>query len=1007
MKSHRFKQLFTILLIFFLVAALWPAAALSAPPVKAPTADDFEMRSAIVEQTDVLQGEPHLHPDLKGLSGSQQVAVIVHLSKKPVGLEIGASSLKGESVTAAQTDKIEAAIVSQQLSAKAAMAETGIAYEEGYSYTQVLNGFSANVKAADLTKLLEIEGVAFVEPDVQMHATASTEQDQKFTAAFSASTSFLGVDRLWAEGIEGQGVKVGVLDTGIDPDHPEFAGVYKGGRNFVPHSPYYKKARAEDDASETKPSDRAGDQKAISDWGMPFATSHGTHVAGTIAAGGANSFGFKGIAPKVELYAYRVLGAYGMGSQSWIIAGVEEAVRQDLDIINLSLASNSNSEARAESFALNNAMFAGTLAITAAGNNGLYRGSVTSPGTSRLAVTVGSSTIPEERFSGNIKLNAGNFELNKKHNLMASVTDEDPAQQLTGTFDVVAIPNAGEKVDYSKLSVKGKVALVSSGAIEYHDKVKFAKEAGAKAVLIHNIRDGAQAPEPSGFFLGDSFDYIPAFDLSQTDGEKIRQQLLVSKGTVSFSGITMTKTKGDAIAEYSASGPSSPNFDIKPDIIAPGTSIMSAKPMYKSDFPDADYSEAYIRQTGTSMATPHISGVAALILQAHPEWKPFDVKVALSNSAKILDTNAYDVFAQGAGRVQAYDAARPQFLAYSHDKAVLNGSGTVVDNVKGTITFGHQPLNKSNISVTKKVTVKDITGKGGALKVTVDTKKSFGNAKVTVDKPSFTLKGEQTLNVTLTASKQQGAVNGDEILGYVHIKGANYDVSLPFAADFSSVPLADIQNFSITEDDLSFNNDGINDFADIKFTLTGSVGKNTIELYDLLNPDSGSFKNGFIGYVHASPTLAAGAYKMPLLGLYRPWNGEPLKKIPDSLYQMHFMSEPLGDDWNYLYDYIVPVIVKTTKPKISGSVIAGQGVGRVIDKYIDYNKKLMEFEVPYDLNSKLHASYQLNGEGDTVPVTLDQNGAFSFPLPGFTEGTDSITLTVIDEAGNKATSVLE
>ncbi|HSP21185.1 MAG TPA: S8 family serine peptidase [Planococcus sp. (in: firmicutes)] len=1007
MKKHGFKQLFSIFLIFLLVVALWPAAALSAPPVKAPTAGDFDMRAAIAEQTNVLQSEPHLHPDLEGLSGSQQVAVIVHLSKKPVGLEIGASSLKGDRVTTAQVGKIEAAIVSQQKTAKTAMVKTGITYEEGYSYTQVLNGFSAQVKAADLAKLLEIEGVAFVEPDVQMRAVASTEQDQKFSAAFSKSTSFLGVDRLWAEGIEGQGVKVGVLDTGIDADHPEFAGVYKGGRNFVPHSPYYTKARADDDASETKPSDRASDVPTDTGWGMPFATSHGTHVAGTIAAGGANTFGFKGIAPKVELYAYRVLGAYGMGSQSWIIAGVEEAVRQDLDIINLSIASISNSEARAESFALNNAMFAGTLAITAAGNNGLYRGSVTSPGTSRLAVTVGSSTIPEERFSGTVKLGVGNFALNKKLKLMATETDEDPAKQLTGTYEVVGVPNAGEKIDYSKLSVKGKVVVVSAGAIDFHDKVKFAKAAGAKAVLIHNIRGAELAPEPTGFFLGDSFDYIPAFDLSQTDGEAIRQQLLVSKGTVSFSGLSMTKTKGDAIADYSASGPSSPNFDIKPDIIAPGTSIMSAKPMYKADFPQADYSEAYVRQSGTSMATPHITGVAALILQAHPDWQPFDVKVALSNSAKILDTKAYDVFAQGAGRVQAYDAARPQFLAYSHDKAVLNGTGTVVDNIKGTITFGHQPLNKSNISVTKKIIVKDITGKGGALKVTVDTKKTFGNAKVTVDKPSFTLKGEQVLNVTLKASKQQGAVLGDEILGYVHIKGPNYDVSLPFAADFSPVPIAEVQNFSISEDDLSFNNDGINDSAVIKFNLTGPVGKNTIELYDLVNPRSGAFVNGFIGYIHASDTLAAGAYKMPLLGLYRPWNGEPLKKIPDSMYQLHFMSEPLGDDWNYQYDYIVPVIVKTTKPKISGSVLAGKAVGRVIDKYIDYNKELIRFELPYDLNSKLHASYQLNGQGDAVPVTLDQTGAFAFPLPGFTEGTDSITLTVTDEAGNKGTSILK
>ncbi len=1007
MKRKEASRLTSLFLILLLITALLPSAALSAPNAKAPTAKDFEMRAAITAQTNVLQGEPQLHPDLEGLPASQRVNVIIHLSKKPVGLEMGVSAQKGGHVTAAQTDKIEKAIISQQESAKTAMAQTGIAFEEGYSYTTVLNGFSAQVKAADLAKLLKIDGVVFIVPDVQVRALASDEQDQKFSAAFAASTSFLGVDALWAEGIEGEGVKVGVLDTGIDPDHPEFAGVYKGGKNFVPHSPQYKKVRAADDASETKPSERVGEVPSDSKWAMPFSTSHGTHVSGTIAAKGANSFGFKGVAPKVELYAYRVLGAYGMGSLSWIIAGIEEAVQQDLDIINLSLGTPINSESRAESFALNNAMFAGTLAVVAAGNSGPARKSLGSPGTSRLAVTVGSSTIPEERHSGTVDLKAGTFKLNKKLNLIATDTDEEPAKQLTGMYDVIAIPNAGEKKDYKNLDVKGKVVVVSAGGIETHDKITYAKEAGAIAVLLHNIRNGEKAPEPTGIFLGDLPEWIPTFDLSQTDGEVIRQALVTEEAKVSFKGLAMTKTKGDSIADYSSNGPSSPNYDIKPDVVAPGTSILSAKPMYKTDFPDADYREAYIRGSGTSMATPHITGIAALIMQAHPDWTPFDVKVALSNSAKILDTEAYDVFAQGAGRVQAYKAARPQFLAYSHDKAVLNSSGTVVDNVKGTITFGRQSLDKKDISVTKKIIVKDISGKGGELKVTVNTTKTFGNAKVTVDKPTFTLKGEQELNVTLTASKKAGAVDGNEILGYVHIKGADYDVSLPFAADFSSGTASEIQEFTISEEDLSFNNDGVNDSADIKLALTGTTGRNSIELIDLKNPTGGEFGGGYIGYIHASDSLAAGASTISFDGTYFPWNGEPKKKIPDSLYQLYFMAELPGDEWNILYEAIMPVIVKTTPPKISGSVIAGKAVGRIIDKYIDYNKELLKYDIPYDLNAKLHASYQLNGTGESVPITLEQNGAFSFELPDFQGGRDSITLTVTDEAGNTGSGILK
>ena len=135
---------------------------------------------------------------------------------------------------------------------------------------------------------------------------------------------------------------------------------------------------------------------------------------------------------------------------------------------------------------------------------------------------------------------------------------------------------------------------------------------------------------------------------------------------------------------------------------------MSTIPMYKTDFPDAVYDEAYDRKTGTSMATPHIAGIAALVKQANPDWNAFDVKVALSNTAKILDTAKYDVFAQGAGRVDAYAAAHPEILAYAFDTAVLDGTGAIVDNLKGTVTFGPQSLKDGNISVTKQILVKDI-----------------------------------------------------------------------------------------------------------------------------------------------------------------------------------------------------------------------------------------------------------------------------------------------------------
>ena len=134
---------------------------------------------------------------------------------------------------------------------------------QGYTFDTVLNGFAATVKANDLPKLLSIEGITLIEPDAIVYASEdntmkSSEliKEDQLEAQMNTSISFLGIEQLWKEGIEGQGIKVAVLDTGIDADHPEFAGIYKGGKNFIPNSSTYTKPRADDDASETLPSER-------------------------------------------------------------------------------------------------------------------------------------------------------------------------------------------------------------------------------------------------------------------------------------------------------------------------------------------------------------------------------------------------------------------------------------------------------------------------------------------------------------------------------------------------------------------------------------------------------------------------------------------------------------------------------------------------------------------------------------------------------------------------------
>lgn len=361
-----------------------------------------------------------------------------------------------------------------------------------------------------------------------------------------------------------------------------------------------------------------------------------------------------------------------------------------------------------------------------------------------------------------------------------------------------------------------------------------------------------------------------------------------------------------------------------------------------------------------------------------------------------MDTAKYDVFSQGAGRVNAHAAAHPKILAYALDTAVLDATGAVVDNKKGTVTFGPQSLKDGNISVTKQVLVKDMEGNGGNYNVSVDVTKTFGDAAVTVDQSTFNLAGEQLLNITLTAS-QAVAPNGSEILGFIHINGGSTEASLPFAADFGSAAVTEIKDFNITETDLSFNGDGIKDSAVLSFTLTGDVTTNYIELWDIMNPEGGEYGDGYIGYLHAGSALGKGSYTLNVGGQYKPWGSAPSTTIPDGLYTIDFTGLAATGT---VSDYVGPIVVKTTKPEIKGSVAEGVATGQVTDKYIDYNEELYLYGLDYNLNDKLKASYvaTVNGEVQApVAFDLNQNGSFTFPV---TAETNAVTVVITDAAGN-------
>ncbi|MEH7011224.1 S8 family serine peptidase [Neobacillus niacini] len=401
--------------------------------------------------------------------------------------------------------------------------------------------------------------------------------------------------------LTGKGVTVGVIDTGVDYTHPDLRRNYAGGRDLVDNDA---------DPMETKTLGRA--------------TVHGTHVAGIIAANGK----LKGVAPDAKILAYRALGPGGGGTTENVLAAIEQAIKDKVDIMNLSLGNDINGPDLPISLALNRAVDKGIVAIAASGNSGPNVWTVGSPGTASKAISVGASTptleVPYLLVEGmRDKLRIQPLEGSAKWNLDRSLPIVDGG--------------LGTKADLK--DAMGKIALIKRGKLTFSEKANNAREAGAKAVIIYN--------NLSGGFMGNleaPID-IPVGSLSKKAGE-----LLKSK-TDLLANISVSEEK-DLLADFSSRGPVTETWEVKPDIVAPGVAINSTIP------------GGYLSLQGTSMAAPHVAGACALIKQAHPEWTPDQIKAALMNTAKPLvkDGKPYRTYEQGAGRIQVNEAVKATSL---------------------------------------------------------------------------------------------------------------------------------------------------------------------------------------------------------------------------------------------------------------------------------------------------------------------------------------------------------
>ncbi|MGG7058033.1 S8 family serine peptidase [Clostridium tertium] len=568
-------------------------------------------------------------------------------------------------------------------------------YKIKYSYYNTYNGVSMEVKGTDIESLLESgvvkaiwkDEVVNVDP-VSTEAVSYSVNEGNSNSRMVTSTPLIGVDKLREEGITGEGIKVGVIDTGIDYNHPDLKDNYKGGYDFIDN---------DNDPMETTYEDwlESGAVEFIQT--SSYYTSHGTHVSGTIGATGSNSeseFAVTGLAPDVDLYAYRVLGPYGSGATSGIIAAIEKSVEDGMDVINLSLGSGTTDALFPGSVACNNATLAGVVTVVANGNSGPEFSTIGAPATSSLAISVGASSTDIKVETFDINLSNGD----SVNGRLFGRNFESLDDFVAGEYEIV-YGGLGSESELSQIDAKGKIILIDRGEITFNEKHTNALNVGAAGILIANNIEN----EELNIYLGEAKKIVTSIAITKEDGDKIKSLINeaeanedVLKTTLNITGTT--KTEADILADFSSRGPSS-DETIKPDVVAPGDGIFSTYPEYINSPEDGiDYSKAYSRISGTSMASPHVAGIVALMLDNNGDMTPSEVKVALMNNCVDLKGD-YPINAVGAGRVDAYKAVHSDISVSVIDKTKSydeNSDLIELDYITGSLSFDRNYVDGKN-----------------------------------------------------------------------------------------------------------------------------------------------------------------------------------------------------------------------------------------------------------------------------------------------------------------------
>lgn len=651
-----------------------------------------------------------------------------------------------------------------------------------HRYPVVFGGLAARVPANQLSQLDKLPGVQAVYPDKRRKVDTTR------------SPRLIKADRLWSTlgGSDkgGEGMVVGIIDTGIWPEHPSFANPDQNGKAYPP-PPASWGGICEAPLDGLLPIqcnnkligarlflDTYKSEKGVLPAGAFNSPrdedGHGTHVASTAAGNGrvdvsimGSELGrMTGVAPRAHVAMYKALGPDG-GYTSDLVAAINQAVQDGVDVINYSIGPTDDflvdPYASADDMAFLDAYKAGVFVATSAGNSGPESGTVNHLGGWTTTVAASSN---ERVFTGSIALKAkgGGLKL--------------AGSSLTGGIkkgaDFVLAKNYGDELclqPFAAATFSGKIVGCRRGTNARVEKGYNVLQGGAAGMVLYNASDTAQG------VVADNH-YLPTIHLDGTEGERLLTYLQThATPTASFSGGKAKRSRGDMTANFSSRGGAGQQYGIsKPDLAAPGTDILAGNTAEPRDTAIQKPGQLFTVMEGTSMASPHVAGAGALLKQLNPGWTPGQIKSALMTSAftKLYKEDGETVatpFDVGSGRIDLQKAARPgltfdvpgdDFVVHKDDLWKVNYPSIYIPQMGDSLTVTRTA--RSNIDRTTKWKV-SVTSPAD-LEISVNQGSSLtipGN-------------GDETLTITINAA----AVPPNGLRhGMISLKSGSYLVHIP------------------------------------------------------------------------------------------------------------------------------------------------------------------------------------------------------------------------------------